>query len=118
MPQIQLHGISNCDTVKKAKAWLNDRAIDYKFVDFRKDGIATDDVRRWISLAGADKILNKRGTTWRKLSAEQQQIDSDEQLIDLLCQQPALIKRPVLELSNDRVEIGFKPELYITIFAP
>jgi arsenate reductase (glutaredoxin) len=111
----KLYGISNCDTVKKAKAWLTDRGIDFEFVDFRKQGLSASQVRNWTDAAGIDLILNKRGTTWRALSEDQKMITDQDQLVELMTQSPTLIKRPVLETS-DRIEVGFKPDQYQSLF--
>lgn len=113
--QIKLHGIPNCDTVKKARVWLQQNGIDFDFVNFKKDGITATDVSDWIAQAGLDLVINKRGTTWRKLSDEQKALaDSDSpsaQLIELICAQPSLVKRPVL-VSKNILNFGFKPEIY------
>lgn len=109
-----LYGIHNCDSVKKARKWLDAQDIDYQFVDFRKDGADKQKITRWVAEAGAEKVLNKRGTSWRKLSPEQQQIDSDLALVELLSEQPTLIKRPVLEAGN-KLLVGFSETSYLKI---
>ena len=111
---ILLYGIHNCDTVKKARKWLDANDMDYQFVDFRKDGTDKKKIARWIDQAGAETVLNKRGTTWRKLSPEHQQIESDQALVELLSEQPALIKRPVME-AGDKLLIGFSESSYSEI---
>lgn len=111
---ILLYGIHNCDTVKKARKWLDANDMDYQFVDFRKDGTDKQKIARWIDKAGAETVLNKRGTTWRKLLPEQQQIESDQALVELLSEQPTLIKRPVLE-AGDKLLIGFSEASYSEI---
>lgn len=115
MTLAKIHGIANCDTVRKAKKWLDAQSIDYQFVDFRKDGIKLADVERWTAKAGLEKVLNKRGTTWRKLSESQQNFSTEHEAIELLVSEPTLIKRPVLELG-DHVEIGFSESTYKTLF--
>ncbi len=105
-----LYGISNCDTVKKAKKWLDAGQIDYRFHDFRKDGLTAQDIERWVALIGTDKLINKRGTTWRQLSdAEKAKAESDP--IEILLQYPAIIKRPLLE-GHSVCEVGFNENLY------
>lgn len=110
-----IYGISNCDTVRKAKRWLDDHGIDYRFHDFRKDGITREMVDTWCEAAGLETVLNKRGTTWRQLPDEIKNNADDEQLKALLCEQPTLIKRPVLE-HNAAIHIGFKADVYNTLF--
>lgn len=112
---VSLYGISNCDTVKKAKKWLDENGIEYSWIDFRKDGIEKTQVDHWLQAAGLDTVLNKRGTTWRKLSPEQQAFSSNEEAAKLICLEPTLIKRPVME-HGGQVYIGFKPENYEAIF--
>ncbi len=112
----KVYGISNCDTVSKAKKWLAQAGIDYSFVDFRKDGLTSQQVANWAEAVGIDLLLNRRGTTWRKLSDEQKALDSAAKLIELMTEYPALIKRPVLETKN-RIEVGFKPDFYEDIFS-
>lgn len=115
MTLVRLHGIANCDTVRKAKKWLDTQSIDYQFIDFRKDGIELTDVEKWVAKAGLEKVLNKRGTTWRKLSEAQQNFSTEQEALKLLTTEPTLIKRPVLEFG-DHVEIGFSESTYKTLF--
>ena len=115
LPLVSLYGIPNCDTVKKAKKWLEEKGIDYQFFNFKKDGINPDDVSRWIDQTGIDLVLNKRGTTWRKLSPQKQAYQTNEELINLICEQTSLVKRPVLEIDS-HVHVGFKPDMYEELF--
>ena len=93
---IALYGIPNCDTVKKARTWLDGRGIGYTFHDYKKEGADAGKLAGWIAAKGADRLLNRRGTTFRKLSdAERAQADSDP--VALMVGQPSLIKRPVVE---------------------
>ncbi|MFK8067617.1 MAG: ArsC family reductase [Gammaproteobacteria bacterium] len=106
-----LYGISNCDTIKKAKKWLSDQMVAFQFHDFRKDGLETEQLEIWIDALGWEVLLNKRGTTWRKLD-ESDQADLDaEKACALMVKHPALIKRPVL-VTADEIIVGFKPEEY------
>ena len=110
-----IYGISNCDTVKKAKLWLDSQNIDYRFHDFRKDGIDSDIINGWLKTISWDKILNKRSTTWRTLDSSIQQAVNESNVVDLLVKNPTLIKRPVVDV-NDIITIGFNSDTYQGIF--
>jgi arsenate reductase (glutaredoxin) len=112
---IKLYGISNCDSVKKAKTWLNQADIPFEFVDFRKDGLSSEQVSRWAKAVGTELLLNKRGTTWRNLEEEQKSKTAEAELVQLMTANPTLIKRPVLE-SKKGIEVGFKAEQYQSLF--
>ncbi|GAB0154263.1 ArsC family reductase [Marinobacterium sp. BA1] len=111
-----LYGISNCDTVRKARKWLEARGVAFEFHDFRKQGLGADKVAHWGDAAGLDKVLNKRGTTWRQLPDEVKATTDAAALQALMVEQPTLIKRPVLELDDGRVEVGFKDTDYAALF--
>ena len=103
---IDVYGIPNCDTVKKARKWLDAQGVDYAFHDYKKEGADHAKLRRWIAAAGVDTVLNRRGTTFRKLTdAEKADIDA-EKAVTLLQQHPSMIKRPVVEHPGG-VLIGF-----------
>ena len=110
-----LYGISNCDTVKKAKSWLEENNLDYHFHDFRKQGLESAIIQDWLSQIDWQKLLNKRSTTWRNLDAEVQQSVNAENIIQLLVDNPTLIKRPVLKV-NGIINIGFNADTYKGIF--
>ena len=110
-----IYGISNCDTVKKAKAWLDSQNIDYRFHDFRKDGIDSDIINGWLKTISWDKILNKRSTTWRTLDSSIQQAVNETNVVDLMVKNPTLIKRPVVDV-NDIITVGFNSDTYQGIF--
>jgi arsenate reductase len=110
-----LYGISNCDTVKKAKNWLETNNIDYRFHDFRKQGLEPETIKDWLSQISWDKLLNKRSTTWRNLAPEIQQSVNAETVVQLLVANPTLIKRPVLAV-NGIINIGFNTDTYRGIF--
>lgn len=112
-----LYGISNCDTVRKARKWLEGESIAFDFHDFRKQGLNAEQVARWCAAAGLDRVLNKRGTTWRQLPDEIKANTDEQTLQALMVEQPTLIKRPVLELDDGRVEIGFKADDYAALFS-
>ena len=109
-----LYGIPNCDTVKKARKWLDEHNVDYRFHDFRKDGLNVQQVQAWQTRLG-DALINKRSTSWKQLSDEQKQSIDSGKGIALIIDMPTLIKRPVLEY-NQQINIGFKAENYHSIF--
>lgn len=110
-----LYGIKNCDTIKKARKWLTDNGVDYNFHDVRADGIDAATIEQWIDQAGWETVLNRRGTTWRKLDIAVQEATNGDNVTALLLEHPAMIKRPVLDVDG-AVSIGFKAEQYQTIF--
>lgn len=105
-----LFGIPNCDSVKKARSFLQQAHIDYQFHDFRKDGLTEHIIQAWLLSVNFDDLINKRSTTWKQLTDTQRQAIM-QQDITLLCQHPTLIKRPVLQ-TEQRILIGFKPQEY------
>ena len=111
-----LYGIPNCDTVKKARVWLEERGVGYVFHDYKKAGIDRASLERWCDEHGWQVVLNRAGTTFRKLpEADRADLDQDK-AIALMLAQPSMIKRPVLDLGDRRV-VGFKPEIYAAAFA-
>ncbi len=106
-----LYGISNCDTIKKARKWLDSNAIEYRFHDYRKDGLELDWLENWCDELGWEALLNKRGTTWRKLPDDIKASVDRGQAIALMLEQPAMIKRPLLDLGSRRT-LGFKETDY------
>ncbi len=113
---LTLYGIKNCDTVKKARKWLEANQVAYQFHDFREDGLDAPLVQSWLQELGAETLVNKRSTTWKQLSdAEKAQALSDKAPA-LICQQPTLIKRPVLDTGEQR-HVGFKAEHYQSLLA-
>ena len=112
---IRLYGIPNCDTMKKARAWLDSHGIQYGFHDYKKLGIDEKLLRRWVKELGWETLLNKRGMTWRKLpDAVKDNID-EASAIALMLDNPSIIKRPLLD-TGDRRHVGFRPEQYERIF--
>ena len=111
---LQLYGIPNCDTVKKARKWLEANGLDYAFHDYKKEGADAGKVENWIEAKSVDVVLNKRGTTWRKLSDEEKAKAEDvHTAVTLLVQNPSMIKRPVVEhatSSGDGILVGFKED--------
>jgi arsenate reductase len=113
---VTLYGIRNCDTMKKAWSWLDAQGVAYDFHDYKKAGIDRARLEGWVKELGWETLLNKAGTTFRKLpEADRQSLDA-EKAIALMLAQPSLIKRPVLDLGSRRL-VGFKPELYAQAFA-
>ena len=106
-----LYGIKNCDTVKRARAWLENNGIAYQFHDFRTDGLTLAQLESFAARLGALDMLNKSSTSWRQLSAEQQADLDEAKAIQLMLTLPTLIKRPVLDTGTEILQ-GFKPELY------
>ena len=107
---ITVYGIPNCDTVKKARAWLDGQGIAHTFHDFKKAGVPAPRLERWAAELGWEKLLNRQGTTWRKLEPDTQARAQDSRSAQaLMCEQPSLIKRPVVEWSG-RTTVGFKAE--------
>jgi arsenate reductase (glutaredoxin) len=109
---ITLFGIPNCDTVKKARAWLTEHGIDYQFHDFKKQGVPVERLTAWMAAVGWEKVLNRQGTTWRKLDATTQATAIDaESASKLLILNTSLIKRPVVEwadkASKTDISVGF-----------
>ena len=111
---ITLYGIKNCDTVKKAQKWLTLQNIDFQFHDFRKDGLEKKLVQQWIRTVGWETLVNKRSTTWKGLDDVTKSNLNDKTVIDIILEQPTLIKRPVLTLK-DQLLIGFKEAEYLAI---
>ena len=101
-----LYGISNCDTCRKAKKWFNENRITFDFFDFRKNELAQAKIERWIDRIGLDKLINRRGTTWRNLSNELRDQIYGPENVDVLNQFPTLMKRPIIEI-DDHFLVGF-----------
>ena len=108
---ITIYGIPNCDTMKKARRWLEANGVEYSFHDYRKLGVPEKKLRAWVKQAGWETVLNRRGTTWRKLDNEVKDAIDTESAIQIMLDNPSIIKRPVLE-SGRRLLIGFKENDY------
>jgi len=111
MSEPTLYGIRNCDTVKKARAWLEQRGVAYGFHDYKSMGIDAGRLERWSAEVGWEALLNRGGTTFRKLDPSRRESLDEKQARALMLAQPSVIKRPVLELGG-RIVVGFRPELY------
>ena len=104
---ITLYGIPNCDTVKKARAWLDERGVAHAFHDYKKQGVPQAEMRGWMDLHGWEKLLNRRGPTWRKLDpAQQASVTDAASALAVMNEQSSVIKRPVL-VRGDTVLVGF-----------
>ena len=108
---VAIYGIKNCDTMKKARAWLNDHAIAHEFHDYKIAGIDRAMLAGWAREVGWETLLNRTGTTFRSLPEKQKQGINEARAIALMLDQPSMIKRPVLDLGG-RLLVGFKPEVY------
>ncbi|TFZ00214.1 ArsC family reductase [Ramlibacter humi] len=103
-----VYGIPNCDTVKKARAWLDGQGVAYRFHDFKKAGVPADRLAAWSRAVGWEKLVNRQGTTWRKLDAGVQgAVRDDASARELMLAQPSVIKRPVVEWPGGTVTVGF-----------
>ena len=111
MAESVLYGIRNCDSVKKARAWLDQRGVEYRFHDYKAAGLEMAKLRRWCDEVGWETLLNRSGTTFRKLAPAHRDSLNEKSAVALMLAQPTLIKRPVLE-TGARIVVGFKPELY------
>jgi arsenate reductase len=108
---ITIYGIKNCDTMKKARAWLDGHGVAYDFHDYRAEGVAKDELKQWSDELGWETLLNRGGTTFRKLPEADKEGLNETKALALMLAQPSMIKRPVLDLGGKRV-VGFKPEIY------
>ena len=113
--QITLYGIRNCDTVKKARAWLDGQGIAYEFHDYKTVGIERERLERWCAELGWERVLNRAGTTFRKLSDADKAGLNEHKAVALMLAQPSMIKRPLLDLGKSQLA-GFKLEAYQAAF--
>ena len=112
---VSVYGIKNCDTMKKARAWLDAHGIAYAFHDYKTEGIARAKLEAWVKAAGWETVLNRAGTTFRKLTDADKNGITEKKAIALMLAQPSMIKRPVLE-QGATLLVGFKPEIYEKAF--
>ncbi|QND49266.1 ArsC family reductase [Rhizobium lusitanum] len=112
---ITIYGIKNCDTMKKARTWLESHGIAYDFHDYKAAGIDRDHLERWTTEAGWEIVLNRAGTTFRALPEESRADLTRDKAIALMLAQPSMIKRPVLD-ADGKLLVGFKPETYADAF--
>lgn len=119
---ITVYGIKNCDTMKKARAWLDAHAIDYGFHDYKSAGIERERLEEWCKEASWETLLNRAGTTFKKLPDADKENLNGRKAIGLMLAQPSLIKRPVLEVdrgkNGKRLLVGFRPDDYRSLLKP
>lgn len=106
-----MYGISNCDTIKKARKWLDQNAIDYRFHDYKKQGIDSDELKQWIEELGWEKLINRRGTSWRKLDEQTRNSMDDNLALNVMLDNPSIIKRPLLAYGKHKL-LGFNENDY------
>jgi Spx/MgsR family transcriptional regulator len=109
---ITIYGIKNCDTMKKARAWLDKHGIEYAFHDYKTAGIERAQLEQWAKKVGWETLLNRAGTTFRKLPDKDKNGLDGKKAIALMLREPSMIKRPVLDLSRGKLLVGFAPETY------
>lgn len=113
---VTLYGIPNCDTVKKARAWLDAQGVTYSFHDFKKQGLDKSLAQGWLTELGPELLINRKGTTWRKLDeATQAKAGTVAGALALMLEQPSVIKRPVLD-RDGALSVGFTPDTYAKYF--
>ena len=113
---VTLYGISYCDQVKRARQWLAAHQVDYTFHDFKKQGLSALLARGWLDAVGAERLINRKGTTWRGLDDARKALgDKDSGAITLVTEHPSLVKRPVLD-CNGGITIGFNADHYASLF--
>jgi arsenate reductase len=112
---VTIYGIKNCDTMKKAFTWLDGHGVAYDFHDYKKAGVTAAELTQWCRAAGWETVLNRAGTTFRKLDDADKKALTQDKAIALMIEQPSMIKRPVLDVDG-KFEIGFKPERYAALF--
>lgn len=110
-----LYGIPNCDTVKKARTWLTGQGVDYQFHDFKKQGVTAELLTHWLQTLDWQTLVNRKGTTWRKLDlAAQSSVLDNASACALMLAQPSVIKRPVVQWADGRLSVGFSVEVFAT----
>ena len=110
-----IYGIANCDTMKKARKWLNDNDIEYTFHDYKKQGVPDKELKKWLQQVDWEVLLNRRGTTWRKLDESVRENINEKAAFKIMLENPSIIKRPVLDIDGN-ITVGFKPEIYTDLF--
>jgi arsenate reductase len=111
MPDVTIYGIRNCDTMKKARAWLDTHAIAHRFHDYRADGLDPARLAGWVAALGWEALINRSGTTFRNLPEAERDGLTEARAVALMLAQPGMIRRPVLDVDGSLL-VGFKPEAY------
>lgn len=112
---VEMFGIPNCDTIKKARKWLDTQGINYQFHDYKKEGADLVQLKQWSQVAGWKALLNQRGTTWRKLDEAVKENVDEASAIQLMVENPSMIKRPVL-VTGGKIIVGFSESVYQELF--
>jgi arsenate reductase len=112
MKTITIYGIKNCDTMKKARTFLDKQGVAYAFHDYKTAGIERERLERWAKKVGWEVLLNRAGTTFKKLPDKEKEGVTEKKAISLMLAQPSMIKRPVLDLGGGKLLVGFNPEQY------
>jgi arsenate reductase (glutaredoxin) len=113
---ITVYGIPNCQSVKKSRTWLEEHDLEYVFHDFKKSGVPAKNLKSWVKHFGWESVLNRKGTTWRTLSEDDQaQITNATEAIQAMMTYPSLIKRPVIEFTDDQMTLGVNPEAWRSV---
>lgn len=110
---VTIYGIPNCDTVKRTKAWFDARGIAYSFHDYKKHGVPEHRLRAWIAVLGWEVLLNRRGTTFRKLEVPDREVADSDKALRIMLAHPSLIKRPVVETDAALPVVGFNPDVWM-----
>ena len=110
-----MYGINNCDTIKKAKSWLNEHQIDFDFHDYKKLGTDETQLKSWVQELGWQQLINQRGTSWRKLDETRRHSMNNQDAIQVMQENPSIIKRPLLIVGDQKV-LGFKSDQYQQLF--
>jgi Spx/MgsR family transcriptional regulator len=115
-PMITMFGIKNCDTIKKARKWLEAEGIEYQFHDYKKEGLSSEMLNAWIADLGWEALVNKRGTTWRKLPEDSKESMDEAAAIQVMLENASIIKRPLMVDASNNKLLGFKAEEYQEFF--
>jgi len=112
---VTIYGIKSCDTMKKARAWLDAHGVAYAFHDYKTQGVAQAALQKWTKQVGWETLLNRAGTTFRALPDADKADLTEEKAVALMQAQPSLIKRPVLDVGGGKLIVGFKPDIYAQV---